>query len=31
MRVQGPLEMRRDREERIGFELACQVSLSGDV
>jgi hypothetical protein len=31
MRVQGPLEMRRDRGERIGFQLACQVSLSGDV
>jgi hypothetical protein len=31
MGVQGPLEMRGDRGERVGFELACQVPLSGDT
>jgi hypothetical protein len=31
MKVQGSLEMQRDRGERVGFELACQVPLSGDV
>jgi hypothetical protein len=31
MRVQGPLEMRWDRRKRVGFELACQVPLSGDT
>ena len=30
-REQALLEMRRDRGERISFELACQFSLSGDV